>query len=91
MKLQTLLETLFKISNVDEKGPLSVCNSFYVGEEFKCAYLQYSWSFLKPRILLVNSQYDAWSIYNGSEIRCVTQGKTGKTLSECSCSEMALI
>lgn len=91
MKLETQAQNLYRVSNVDEKTPLSTCNRFKVGEEYRCLSLEYAWTSLNVRLLLVNSQYDSWFIYNGTEITCVTEGTAGKTLKECSSSDLANI
>jgi hypothetical protein len=39
MKLDTDMETLFKISNVNEKTPITTCNRFKLGEEYKCLFI----------------------------------------------------
>jgi hypothetical protein len=90
-KLLTQTENLFKITNVDEKTPLTTCNRFKAGEEYKCISLEFAWTSLTARILLISSQYDSWFIYNGTEINCVIDGKEGKTLANCSSSEIANI
>ena len=41
--------------------------------------------------MIITSQYDSWLIYNGTEIGCVTDGKVGKTLTNCSSSDFILI
>lgn len=79
------------MSNVDEKTPLNTCNRFKAGEEYRCLSLEYAWTSLTARLLLINSQYDSWFIYNGSEITCVSEGSWGKTLKECSSSELSNI
>ncbi len=90
-KLLTQTENLFKVTNVDEKTPLTTCNRFKAGEEYKCLSLEFAWTSLTTRLLLIGSQYDSWFIYNGTEINCVTDGMEGKTLTLCSSSQMANI
>lgn len=90
-KLETQTQILYKVSNVDEKTPLNTCNRFKAGEEYRCLSLEYAWTSLIVRLLLINSQYDSWFIYNGTEIACLTDGTTGKTLKECSSSDKANI
>ena len=85
-KLESHMQNLFKIANVNEKSPIDICNRFYVGEEYKCLFLQYSFTSIQGTMLLVNSQYDSWAIKNVLDINCLTDGKSGKTLSACSSS-----
>lgn len=43
-KLDIHLQNLYKIANVNEKTPITICNRFLVGEEYKCLFLQYAFT-----------------------------------------------
>jgi hypothetical protein len=83
MKMETQGIYLYKVANVDESTPLEPCNIGYAYEPNLCYYPQFAWVYLKAPALIITSQYDSWFIYNGSEINCVTEGKHGKTLANC--------
>jgi O-palmitoleoyl-L-serine hydrolase len=51
-------KTLFQISNADAKSPIQICNDKYKGEEYKCLFLQYSFTSIQGRLMLINSEYD---------------------------------
>lgn len=85
------MQSLAKIANVNEKTPIPLCNRFKAGEEYKCLFIENAWTSLEPRLLLINSQYDSWAIHNIIETTCLTDGKSGKTLSSCSSGQLANI
>lgn len=90
-KLDIHMQTLSKIANVDEKTPIPACNRFKAGEEYKCLFIETAWTSLTQRTLLINSAYDSWAISNIIDIKCLTDGKSGKTLSNCSISDKSNI
>ena len=53
--LQTTLINMFKLANIDEKTPLTLCNGRYKDEEYKCLFIEYAWTSFQSRTLLVNS------------------------------------
>jgi O-palmitoleoyl-L-serine hydrolase len=39
LKLGVSFENLYKVANSDESTPLTACNEFYPGEEYKCFFI----------------------------------------------------
>ena len=79
------LKNLYQISNLNSKTPIELCDAFFTSEPWKCLLIQYNYQFLRGKMLLVNSQYDSWAIYNILKIKCLTQRIDGAaSLSKCS-------
>ena len=74
---------MFSVAFVDEKAAVTECNQKYVGEEWRCIYIQYAVDYLKGKYLFVNSEYDQWAISNILQISCLKKGVSGETLKNC--------
>ena len=72
----TTVVNMFKLANIDEKTPLTLCNGRYKDEEYKCLFIEYAWTSFQSRTLLVNSEYDSWVIANILKINCLKNGTT---------------
>jgi hypothetical protein len=85
------MQNLFKVANVDEKNPNEECNKLFPGEEWKCFYIQNTYSTITGKFMVVNSEYDAWAIPNLLKIKCLSKGTSGETLKNCNDTQMAYI
>ena len=79
--LSLVTSNMYKLANVDALTPMTECNKRYVGEEWKCLYLNNSFTEITAPMLLINSEYDSWAITNSLQIKCLTKGQSGYTLS----------
>jgi hypothetical protein len=84
-------KALFKVSNANAFTPLTSCNSRFEGEEYRCLFLQNSFAFVQGRFMIINSQYDEVGLEEGVGINCLKNGVSGKTLSNCSSTELKFI
>lgn len=82
---------MHQLANYDEPTPMLHCNSEFPNEQWKCFELRNSFTEIEAPILMINSQYDSWSISNTLQIKCLQKGNSGYTLSHCSPSEKAYI
>ena len=82
---------MFRLANADEKTPNTVCNNFKAGEEYKCFFLEVLFTSLQGRILLIGSQYDSEAIPDILDIKCLSDGSSGKTLINCNGNQMSNI
>ena len=78
------VQNLFSIVNAEEKTPNTLCNSRFVGEEWKCFSVENSFCSIAPRTLLLDSQYDEFAISQIMRITCVVNGTVGGTMANCS-------
>lgn len=85
-------KTLFQISNADAKSPIDLCNHKFPGEEYKCLFLQYSFTSIQGRLMIVNSEYDEVGL-EGIGTTCLknTDRTKGKTLANCNATELSYI
>ena len=84
-------ENLFTLSNVDEASPSAECNQHYPGEEWKCWAIEIIYPYIKGRYMIINSEYDAYTIPNILKIKCLKNGTSGETLSKCNKTELDYI
>jgi hypothetical protein len=71
------LRLLYQISNQNVKTPLESCNKYYEGEEYKCFFLENAYPFVESRLILINSEYDAWNLRYGMDLECFYQEYSG--------------
>ena len=54
-------------------------------------FVQNSYEFLDSQVLFINSQYDVVGMEISMNMNCMTNGKSGKTLQNCSEQQMQSI
>ena len=70
-----MVVNMYKLANIEEETPLSVCNEAFPEESWKCLFLEYAYPFLETKTLVINSQYDAFSLAVTLSMKCLTNGK----------------
>ena len=90
-KIQKQISNIYKVANTEESTPLTECNQLHKGEEWKCLFIENSYQFIKGKFMVVNSEYDAWSVFNILGENCLKLGLSGYTLSHCNKTQMTQI
>ena len=86
-----MIRNIFTVASTGEKTPFKECNEKHPGEEWRCLFIESGVEQLRGRIMIVNSQYDAWAISNILELHCMKRGTPDFSLEHCTHGEMALI
>jgi len=79
------------VANVEESTPATECNKNHKGEEWKCLFIENGYPYIKGKFMAIESEYDAWSVFNILGENCLKQGISGYTLSHCSKTQLAQI
>jgi O-palmitoleoyl-L-serine hydrolase len=90
-KIEKEISNIYKVANTDESTPVAGCNAAHPGQEWKCLFIENSYPFITGKFMIINSEYDAYSIPNILGFGCLRKGVSGETLTHCSQKELAYI
>lgn len=85
------MQNLYKIANSAESTPMRECNERNPLEPWRCFFIEHGFEFLRGRFLVINSEYDSWSIPNILRIKCLSNGTSGFTLASCTFDQLQQI
>ena len=78
------MKNIYAVANIDEPTPNAECTkNMAAGEEWKCTFVEYAFPYIQGRFMIINSEYDAFTIPNLLQIKCLTNGTSGQTLTQC--------
>ena len=89
--LQNMVVNLWKLANIDEQTPIQECNLKYPQEAWRCLFFEFAHPFLRARTLVINSQYDAFSLGVSLAMPCLSEGKECMTLKLCTPEQIQYI
>ena len=78
---------MMKLANIDQHHPFSLCALRQDNEE-NCFFLDYGYKYFNFPMMVVESQYDTYTLNKILEISCVNEKGS---LSGCSSAEIAYI
>lgn len=83
---ETSLLNMMKLANIDGQHPFVLCYLRNLGKEEQCFYLEQGYVFFNFQMMILESQYDPFTLKKVLGVDCVN--KNG-SLSDCSSSQIA--
>lgn len=54
-KIEKMVTNTYKIANINESTPFTECNALHKSEEWKCLFIEYGYTAIKGKFMVINS------------------------------------